>query len=272
MTSKARTLAGTVSTGAVLADGTIGYAEVSGAPTAPTGTVVGTTDSQTLTNKTINGSNNTITDVSLTAGVTGTLPVANGGTGQTTATAAFNALAPSQTSNTGKYLTTNGTDASWAAVSAGFTLGTPVTVSGTVIEFTGIPDGVKQVIVTFIGVGIGSPADSIQIRLGTAEPAFPFDYSTHAVGLLSDISLQFYNSGFVLLVETVNQQTNGQYIFNLQDSTNNHWVGTGISTTASTRASLSSGRLFLPSRLGAVQIRTRNGSALAFGTVNIAYI
>jgi hypothetical protein len=34
-----------------------------------------------ITNKTISGSNNTITNVSLTSGVTGTLPVANGGTG-----------------------------------------------------------------------------------------------------------------------------------------------------------------------------------------------
>lgn len=37
----------------------------------------------TLTNKTINGSNNTLTNVSLTTAVTGTLPVANGGTGIT---------------------------------------------------------------------------------------------------------------------------------------------------------------------------------------------
>jgi hypothetical protein len=41
------------------------------------------------------------------------VPVANGGTGQTTATAAFTALAPSQTGNSGKYLSTNGTIASW---------------------------------------------------------------------------------------------------------------------------------------------------------------
>jgi hypothetical protein len=38
---------------------------------------------ETLTNKTISGSSNTITNVSLTTGVTGTLPVANGGTGIT---------------------------------------------------------------------------------------------------------------------------------------------------------------------------------------------
>ena len=40
----------------------------------------------TLTNKTISGGSNTITNVSLTGSVTGTLPVANGGTGVTSST------------------------------------------------------------------------------------------------------------------------------------------------------------------------------------------
>ena len=60
--------------------------------------------------------------VSLTAGVNGTLPIANGGTGQTTANAAFNALAPSQSTNSGKYLTTDGTNSSWATVVSGATV------------------------------------------------------------------------------------------------------------------------------------------------------
>jgi hypothetical protein len=51
-----------------------------------------------------------------------TVTIAQGGTGQTTANAAFNALAPSQASNTGKYLTTNGTDSSWATVVSGATI------------------------------------------------------------------------------------------------------------------------------------------------------
>lgn len=38
----------------------------------------------TVTNKTISGASNTITNVSLSTGVTGTLPVGNGGTGATT--------------------------------------------------------------------------------------------------------------------------------------------------------------------------------------------
>jgi hypothetical protein len=57
----------------------------------------------------------------------GTVPVANGGTGAATANAGFNALAPSQTGNSGKYLTTDGTDTSWATNP----LGTVTSVSGT---------------------------------------------------------------------------------------------------------------------------------------------
>ena len=72
------------------------------------GSVVGTTDAQTLTNKTISGVSNTITGVSLTAGVTGTLPITNGGTGQTSQTAAFDALSPSTTK--GDLIVNNGTN------------------------------------------------------------------------------------------------------------------------------------------------------------------
>ena len=51
------------------------------------------------------------------ANLTGTLAIANGGTGQVTANAALNALLPSQTSNANKYLQTDGTNTSWDAVS-----------------------------------------------------------------------------------------------------------------------------------------------------------
>jgi hypothetical protein len=46
--------------------------------------------------------------------VAGTLAIANGGTGATTASSAINALLPSQTGNNGLVLTTNGTNVSWS--------------------------------------------------------------------------------------------------------------------------------------------------------------
>jgi hypothetical protein len=51
-----------------------------------------------------------------TNNITGTVAIANGGTGQTTATAAFNALAPSQSGQNGRYLKSDGTNTSWDAI------------------------------------------------------------------------------------------------------------------------------------------------------------
>jgi len=48
----------------------------------------------------------------------GTLAIASGGTGATTAPTAINALLPTQVAQTGKFLTTNGTNVSWATVAA----------------------------------------------------------------------------------------------------------------------------------------------------------
>jgi len=57
-----------------------------------TSITVDKTTAQTLTNKTISGASNTITNVSLTSAVTGTLPAANGGTGLTSPGTSGNVL------------------------------------------------------------------------------------------------------------------------------------------------------------------------------------
>ena len=84
-----------------------------------TGTVNGITLSGTVTssgNLTLGG---TLSGVNLTTQITGTLGINNGGTGETSASAAINALLPSQASNSGKFLTTNGTNISWGTISGG---------------------------------------------------------------------------------------------------------------------------------------------------------
>lgn len=102
-----------------------------------TGTVNGLTLTGTVTssgNLTLGG---TLSNVSLTSQVTGTLPIANGGTGQATRQAAMDALAGSVTS--GHYLRGDGSDVVMSAIQASDvptlnqnTTGTASNVTGTV--------------------------------------------------------------------------------------------------------------------------------------------
>jgi collagen type VII alpha len=104
-----------------------------------TDTLVGKATTDTLTNKSISGSTNTITNVNLTAaaGVTGILPIANGGTGATTNTIAFNALAPTTTTGDISYR-----DAAGNNVRLGIGSATQVlTVSGGLPAWVAAPSG-----------------------------------------------------------------------------------------------------------------------------------
>lgn len=98
--------------------------------TAGGGTVTSVAVTTALSGITITGSPVTSSG---TIAITGTLGIGSGGTGQTTANAAFNALVPTQTSNSGKFLTTDGTNTSWA------TAITSVSGGSTGIVFTGSP-------------------------------------------------------------------------------------------------------------------------------------
>ena len=73
-----------------------------------TGTVNGISLSGTVTSSGSLTLGGTLSNVSLTTQVTGTLPIANGGTGQTTAVAAFDALSPATTK--GDLIVSDGTD------------------------------------------------------------------------------------------------------------------------------------------------------------------
>ena len=80
----------------------------------------------------------------------GITAIANGGTGAATATAAINALIPSQTGNSGKLLTTNGTAVSWGAVGSN----PKIDIFASSTTWT-CPTGVTQVIVSVVGGGGG---------------------------------------------------------------------------------------------------------------------
>ena len=97
------------------------------------------------------------------------LAVADGGTGASTATAALNNLLPSQTSNANKYLQTDGTNASWDAVSlstADITGTLPVANGGTgVTSSTGTGSVVLSNSPTLVTPALGTPASGVATNL-----------------------------------------------------------------------------------------------------------
>jgi hypothetical protein len=118
-------------------DKTRGGTGISSTATFPaSGTVVTEAGSATLTNKTINGNDNTVTNVSLTTGVTGTLPIANGGTNATSlpAGAAYSS-GTALTTEAQLAITRGGTGQSTA--NAGFNALAPSTTKGDIIVHTG---------------------------------------------------------------------------------------------------------------------------------------
>jgi hypothetical protein len=90
----------------------------------------------TFTNKTISGTVNTFTNIPLGSAVTGTLTVANGGTGQTTAQAAVNALLGSV--GTGTFARGNGTNVVMSGIQVSDVPTLNQNTTGTASNITGV--------------------------------------------------------------------------------------------------------------------------------------
>lgn len=95
---------------------------------------------------TTDGTNASWALVPLVTGTSGTLPLTKGGTGQTTANAALNALLPAQISQSGKVLNTDGTNTFWGF--SGIS-----TVNATITTTTTLTDYYKVVPVQMTSMG-----------------------------------------------------------------------------------------------------------------------
>lgn len=157
--TNANGISGTVATPTTTPNLTLSLGAITPTSVAATGIISASNFSGTFAG-TSSGTNTGDQTITLTGDVTGsgtgsiattlsTVSIAKGGTGQTTANAAFNALAPSQAGNSGKLLYTNGTDTSWVAFTG---TGTVSSVSGT------------------NGVTVSSPTTTPVIGLGAITP------------------------------------------------------------------------------------------------------
>jgi hypothetical protein len=214
------------------------------------------------------------TDGTLQLQVNGTTPsitlAANGSIGV--------GSSPSYGTN-GQLLTSSGTGSAptWSTVSAGFTLGTPVaTTSGTSVTFTGIPAGVKQVVISFLNWSTNGN-ENRQIQLGDSGGIETAGYKSTGLSIVNPgptTALGGYSEAFMVRGTTAVQQLNGSVILTLENSTNNTWVAQGILTDGTSEYGMFfvGGSKSLSSVLTQICIKTESTSTFDNGEINIAYI
>jgi hypothetical protein len=220
--------------------------------TAPvlTAPVLGTPASGTLTNA---------TGLPLTTGVTGNLPVTNLNSGTSASASTF----------------WRG-DASWAAISAGFTLATPVnSTSGTEINFTGIPSGVKQIVISLGSVS--TTGTSVKwIRLGTSAGIETGTYASSGVSIRgTTVAQTSTGQAFIINSTSAADPLSGSLILTLLNSTTNIWTATGSFSDGYNDANsfYASGTVTLAGVLDRIRLTTQNGTdTFDGGSINIAYI
>ena len=238
------------------------------------------TGTETLTNKTIAYASNTLTDV---VGVTATQTLTNKTlTAPTIASANLTTaltLAGAAGTN-GQVLTSAGSGLpTWATVSAGFTLGTPVdSTSGTSIDFTGIPAGVKQIVIAFANVSTNGYSGYL-IQIGDSGGVETTDYLSMTVSFASGGTAQFENrtSGYENRVNFNSGSgtiASGSITLTLENSTTRTWVASGMLFNTSVKeCSFNAGSKSLSAVLDRVRITTVGGTdTFDAGQINIAYI
>ena len=201
------------------------------------------------------------------------LAVADGGTGASTAAGALNNLLPSQTSAANKYLQSDGTNASWDAVTlstADITGTLPVANGGTgVTSSTGTGSVVLSNSPTLVTPALGTPASGVATNL-TGLPI-----STGVSGLGTGVATFLGTPSSANLISAVTDETGtGSLVFATSPTlvtpalgTPSALVGTNITGTAS---GLTAGNVTTNANLTGAITSTGNATSLgSFSSANL---
>ena len=218
------------------------------------GGALGTPSSGTLTS---------CTGLPMTTGVTGTLPVANGGTGVTTSTGSGANVLGTSPSISGAVMTTMASSVLTSATAQAST-------SGTSIDFTSIPSWVKRITVMLNAVSTsGTSLYRIQLGSGSIQTT---GYVSETVAAGASNSLNNSTAGFDFFGGAVTYALSGSITFTLLGS--NIYTASGVLVNVTTSAFVIStaGAVTLSGALDRVRITTVNGTdTFDAGSINILY-
>jgi hypothetical protein len=160
-----------------------------------------------------------------------------------------------------------------AAANIGINRGTEqATTSGTAIDFTGIPAGVRRITITFNGVSF-TGTDSPAIQLGDSG-GFETTGYTGQVGIAAGTGVGtslVFSSNFNLLAEVFAAETCSGVI-TLVNQSGNLWLCTGMSNRyTTTQVQVSSGQKTLSDVLDRVRFRVNGAASFDAGAVNIMW-
>ena len=174
------------------------------------------------------------------------------------------------TAGSGNFLRGDGT---WSTPASGITAMTAVaSTSGTAIDFTSIPTGVKRITVMFSGVSTVSTSN-VQIQLGTSSGIENTGYSGQAaiiLGTNSTAILSSVTSGVPIYANLAADIRSGAITFsNLNGNT---WVASGTISSGADGMCMVGYTKTLSAVLDRVRITTLTGTeAFDAGSINVLY-
>jgi hypothetical protein len=145
---------------------------------------------------------------------------------------------PTQTGNSGKFLTTNGTATSWSPT--GYTLLGSISATGTTATFTGIDQSYKDLKIVSDGVRSGTTGDFVQVKVNglAGSTYYPYAYNTGNATTISSSATT--NGGYFM--QSGNSITNGVLdIYDYANTTINAKPWRAISCAKSSYSYLFSG-------------------------------